>query len=645
MAYRWLRKSKVIIVGPLLFALAFIISCGGTAAEPVVVEKQVIVEKEVIKEVPVDKIVVVKEEVIREVVKEVPVEVIKEVVVEKRVDVIKEVVVVATPIPVLKGVTFAFPLKPKWVSKGKYHPMVLQIVGRGRGGHWDVHACASLFSCLIEVAPRFNGLVQYDPVNTSEVIGDLARSWEVSEDGKEYVFRLHDAKFQDGKPVTAADVVFTFDRITEPGALRSRTAALNTFYEHETARAIDDKTVKIPLKFPAATFLVNIAVDYYKIYSEHTASGLSPDDANCCPDNIVGSGPWILKNWERGVVREYERNPNYFKPGRPFFDGLQFNVIRDYSRIYAALQVGQAVTTDGPWSSGFRPEDIFQVQKDTKGRITARVLKGGSGTFYILHQNKPPFDDVRVRQAFNLGLDRQNVVDIVYCTDEYGCFATPATFFPRGTVEAESDMSKVPGYRYVDGKKHPDDIAEAKRLLAEAGYPDGFKVELNMGDSKTAIRVNTVVTEQLRRDLGIDFTMKPSKTAEYHVHTREGTYNATGVGGIGLMIRDPSDILNQVYLQGIEKNPDNWSEPTFQKLMDAQSKELDRAKRQAMFGEMSDILRNGESQWVPNTWVDQGAAIDYRLQNWNTPASIQHLHKWEHIWWDPDAKCPDAAGC
>ena len=137
MAYRWLGKSKVIIVGPLLFALAFIISCGGTAAEPVVVEKQVIVEKEVIKEVPVEKIVIVKEEVVKTVIKEVPVEVIKEVVVEK--EVIREVVVVATPIPVLKGKTFAFPSKPKWVSKGKYQPMVLNIVGRARGGQWDVH--------------------------------------------------------------------------------------------------------------------------------------------------------------------------------------------------------------------------------------------------------------------------------------------------------------------------------------------------------------------------------------------------------------------------------------------------------------------------------------------------------------------------
>ena len=132
MANRWSRNLKLAIVTPFLFALLFVVGCGGTAAEPI------IIEKEVIKEVPVEKQVVVKEIVIKEVVREVPVEVIKEVVVER--EVIRQVVVAATAIPVLKDQTFAFPLKPKWVSKGKYQPIVLQIVGRGRGGHWDVHA-------------------------------------------------------------------------------------------------------------------------------------------------------------------------------------------------------------------------------------------------------------------------------------------------------------------------------------------------------------------------------------------------------------------------------------------------------------------------------------------------------------------------
>ena len=613
----FLRSPRSLMVSFLVVAMVLAVACGGAtdAPAPATVAPKVVVE-EVITEVEVTKVIV------------------------------QDVVSTATPIPVLMGQTFMSPLTPDWVAQGKYQPMVLQVVGRGRIGQWDVHYCASLFSCLIGAAPKFNGLVQYDPANTSEVTGDLAKEWEVSPDGKLYTFTLHEANWHDGNPVTASDVVFTFDRIVKEGAIRSRTAALRPFYEGGTARAVDSQTVEIPLRFPGATFLTNIAVDYFKIYPEASVKGLAPEDANCCPENIIGSGPWTLANWDRGTTREYARNTDYFKPDRPFFDGLQFNVIRDINRVYAALQVGQAHVTDGPWSSGNRPEDLFRLQDDTNGRVRASVLLGGSGTFFILHQNKPPFNDPRVRKAFYLGLDRQNVVDIVYCTEAYGCFASPATFFPRGSIAVEDDLSEVPGFRTTaDGQKDPRDIAEAKRLLAEAGYPDGIKLDLNAGNTATSVKVSEVTTAQLRQDLNIDFTLHPVDTATYHVHTREGTHHATMVGGIGLLTRDPADILLQVYVNDIEKNPDNWTMPRFGELIASQASELDRDARQAQFAEMVQILREGEGHWVPNTWVDQGAAIDYRIQGFNTPDSIQHLHNWDYVWWDPDIACPDERGC
>ena len=621
----WLNSPRSLILACVLIALASAVACGGAtqAPDPVIVEKEVITEVQVTKEV------------------------VTEVQQEQTKVVVREVVATATPIPVLMGQSFMSPLTPDWVAQGKYQPLVLEVVGRGRSGQWDVHYCASLFSCLIGAAPKFNGLVQYDPANPSEVTGDLAKEWEVSPDGTLYTFTLHEANWHDGTPVTANDVVFTLDRIAQPGAIRSRTAALRTFYDQGNARAIDSQTVAVPLKFPGATFLTNLAVDYFKIYPEKSVAGLSQEDANCCPENIVGSGPWKLANWDRGTAREYERNTNYFKPGRPFFDGLKFNVIRDINRVYAALQVGQAHVTDGPWSSTFRPEDMYRLQDDTNGRLRARLLLGGSGTFFILHQNKPPFDDARVRKAFSLALDRQNVVDIVYCTEAYGCFASPATFFPRGTIAIEDDLSDVPGYRRTaDGLKDPRDIAEAKRLLAEAGYPDGIpNLDLNGGNGVNGIKVAEVTTQQLREDLGLDFKLNPVDTATYHVKTRDGNHHATLVGGIGLLTRDPADILLQVYVNDIEKNPDNWSMPRLSELMTSQASELDREARKAQFTEMVEILREGEGHWVPNTWVDQGATMDYRLQGFNTPDSIQHLHKWEHVWWDPNFACPDERGC
>ena len=123
--------------------------------------------------------------------------------------------------------------------------------------------------------------------------------------------------------------MFTLERIVEPDAIRARTAALRRFYEPGTAEVIDTRTVRVPTKIRAVTFMLNMASDYIKIYPKHFVEGKSQDDLNCCPENLIGSGPWMFKEWTRGESYEYERNPNYFKEGRPFFDGFKAYFIKD----------------------------------------------------------------------------------------------------------------------------------------------------------------------------------------------------------------------------------------------------------------------------------------------------------------------------
>ncbi|MCH7606648.1 MAG: hypothetical protein IH962_05795, partial [Chloroflexi bacterium] len=188
-----------------MLLLLFAVSCGGTAAEPVIVEKEVI--KEVIKEVVVEKEVIV----------EVPVEVI----VEKEVikEVIKEVVVFATPEAGLyKAET------PKWVTTGagKHYNGAINFVHRANPGFLDVHYGASSTTVLLPSGLRFNQLLQYDPTAPKEIVGDLAESWEVSEDGMTYTFHIAEANWQDGVPVTADDIVFSLDRMAQEGVTRGR---------------------------------------------------------------------------------------------------------------------------------------------------------------------------------------------------------------------------------------------------------------------------------------------------------------------------------------------------------------------------------------------------------------------------------------
>ena len=145
---------------------------------------------------------------------------------------------VPTAMPEEAGKTFMFPAVPDWVAKGKFQAMVLQGVNRTNPGQWDVHSCGSLSSCLHPSSMQFNGLVHHDPSNPIEIICDLCESWDVSPDGVVYTFKLREANWHDGQPVTAGDIKHSFDRITLSDAGRARTSALRTFYENESAKVI-----------------------------------------------------------------------------------------------------------------------------------------------------------------------------------------------------------------------------------------------------------------------------------------------------------------------------------------------------------------------------------------------------------------------
>ena len=189
-------------------------------------------------------------------------------------------------------------------------------------------------------------------------------------------------------------------------------------------------------------------------------------------------------------------------------DGLNFNIVgRNLPRMYSSLSVGQVYMTEGPLSSSYRPEDVFQVQQDTNGRVRALTLTNGSGAVFILHTNKPPFDDPRVRRALYLGIDREEAKQILYCQNDYGkCFGR-ANFYGVGSIGGQSvepmeELAQRPGYG--PSADRAEDYAEAKRLLADAGYPDGVQVTLNIGQAPLSLNQTQIFNEQLRKNVGID---------------------------------------------------------------------------------------------------------------------------------------------
>jgi peptide/nickel transport system substrate-binding protein len=537
-----------------------------------------------------------------------------------------------------EGQTFAFPWPPDWVARGKYQKMILRGVTGFNPGQWDLHACGTLPDCLMPSGPQFNGLVYHNPVNPDEIVCDLCESWTVSRDGKTYTFRLRQAQWHDGQPVTAEDIKFSLDRIVEPGAIRVRTGVLRTFYEHGSAQVIDPRTVRVPINFASPLFLVNLASEYMKMYPKHVAQGLSADDAQK-PGKLIGSGPWKLKEFKPNISIEYVRNTNYFKKGLPYFDGMIFTIVRDYNRRLAAMQVGQAHTTEGPTIGSYGTEDPMRMQRETKGRVRAVYIPEAVQTYLVLHMNKPPFQDARVRRAIFLAIDRQELTKIARCAEPFGCFGSPGTFLPNKggkIVESPEDLAKAKGWR----QPKTQDLAEAKSLLAAAGYPNGFKATLNIGNPPNQIKQGEVVAEQLRRNLGVDFTVEPVDRATQVDRIIRGTHHAS-FDSSGVIILDPADYLNQHFLViGGQKNPDSWKNPRLSEIIQVQARELDPGKRLRLFKEAVEILRGGESHVVPLSWGSSGGMMDYRLQNFHVPGSEQIVKHFEHIWWDPEAPMP-----
>ena len=558
-----------------------------------------------------------------------------------------------TPVPV--PTAMAADQQPDWWVEGasKHYRGDFPLVATSNPGFWDVHYGGSMNTVLIPSGPRFNQLLEYNPVNPGEIIGDLAVSWESYEDGDEfgYIFHLHpDANFSDGQPVTADDVAFSIDRITlgqvEEGVLRARTGFLNNFVKHGTAEAIDDKTVKIPLRFPAAGFLPNLASDYMKIYPKHVAENLTQEQANQGftqveaiaainagePVSLIGSGPWMLREWEKDQGYSYDRNPNYFKEGRPFFDGLRIFLISETSRRLSALQAGQVYGTYQPVTGSNRPEDMARLEEDTDGRVRAFILEASGIQAYFLNTTKPPFDDPRVRRAFYLGLDRDLGVEKAIMG-----FGQPGTYFAPGVVEdLESLRATNPAYGDREAA-----LTEARQLLTEAGYPDGFEIELNVVNSNPSLSGAEVTAPQMREDLNIDITIEPTDLATMYVGLRDGVANFDGVG-TGIILRDPGDIINQFYLQDVLRNPHNWQNDRVDELIDLQNREVDPTVRQGQLEELADILHRGESHWLPYFWYSSGGALDYRIRNFYYPATVQLIKKWDHVWFDETRELPPA---
>lgn len=487
---------------------------------------------------------------------------------------------------------------------------------------WDPHLAGTL-GASASISPMYNQVVEFNPLKPSEVIGDLAKSWEVSDGGMTYTFRLHEnVTWWDGKPLTGEDVAFSLNRMIEEGKPRPRVGLLKPSIK--AVELADRFTVRVFLKLPSPSFLHFLAVDYMKVVPKHVVE--AGTDINNW-QNIVGSGPFKIKQARRGDSVTFEKNKEYFKKGRPYLDNLRTIAITDQGTAAAALKSGQIQATTAV--SGLQVDDVLKLEKELKGKYTIHWQPANNVEHFFGNTERDPWKDPRLIKAMRRATDLREIQK-AFGSGYYDIGAP----FPPGAWYASSSEAILtrPGYR----SPKDQDIAEAITLLKEAGYDPPSKL------GKRVLTVPTVLywpdvaqlwTAQMRRNLGLDIEIK-LVDAPTAVNTWVSGDFDLGSWGYGYNITDPDDYVNAIY--GPEsRNYTRWKQPKFLEMLKVQLSELDKEKRLTTLRAMEQMLFE-DSPYVELFWARRNYIISDKLRTevgaFVPSETIQTVLKWDHVW-------------
>ena len=434
---------------------------------------------------------------------------------------------------------------------------------------FSIHESATI-SGLWPVAPCYSNLVIFDPLKPNEnvqtVLPELAEKWSWQDNYRHLVFFLRrNVKWHDGQPFTARDVKYTFDIVREaPDApAKLRINPRKDWYSNvEAIEAADAHTVIFRLKRPQPSLLLMLAAGYSPVYPAHVP--LAELRQRC-----VGTGPFRLKEYARGQFVVLERNPEYFVPGRPYLDGIRYPIITERSTRLAALQSGQL--------DAAMPLEMTKTMAETVKQAAPSLVVAETGQIgsdnVIMNHKKAPFDNVNVRRAVSLAMDRKAFVQGV----RHGGAVIGTTVMPRpfgAWSMPDKDLLALPGYRGSTRDK-----AEARRLLTEAGFDPArpLKVELTTRAFAIYVDLASFVADQLRQ-VGVEATVKQIETSAFFPTLTRRDY-LIGANLTAAAVDDPDVYFYENYKCGTSRNYTDYCSEAVDRLIDQQSQELDRDKR------------------------------------------------------------------
>ena len=443
------------------------------------------------------------------------------------------------------------------------------------GGNMILHT----FECLLTVDEE------------GKLAPGQAESWEVSEDGLTWTFHLRDGlKWSDGSDLTANDFVYSWQRVCDPNTAAPYAETVLSMvegYEEAIAGditklnvvAVDDKTLEVHLS-SACSYFGSLAAFATLSPVQQATIEANGDAWAVDASTYISNGSFYISEWVPGSYIMCTKNPNYWNADAVKLDAIKFNLIEDANASYSAYQTGEVLfIKDVP------TEEIPSLEGNPEFHVDPII-----GTYYLsLNTQKAPFDDANVRKALSLAIDREYVAGTLM----QGTYTAASNFMGPGWVDTDGSQfidNANGGQPYIDIANHEANVEEAKRLLAEAGYPDGEGFPAITYSTNDA-GYHKVVAEYLQQawaELGITLDVDIVEWASFTPMRRNGDYEASRNGWVG-DYSDPSNMLDLLYSTN-GNNDGKFNNAEYDAAMDISRTTLDAAERSEALHKAEDIL-------------------------------------------------------
>ncbi len=474
-------------------------------------------------------------------------------------------------------------------------------------------ATAPAYNCLIRTSP-------YDP--KGEIfIPELADTWEVGNGGQTLMFHLHTGvKWHDGTPFSSADVAYTVERIMNPpkGMVSPRGPVFSALIDR--VEAPDPDTVIVHGKGPSSLLLPIFANGWSVIMPKHI---LEKDPVNSLKTTVVGTGPFKLKEPPTTTLWKYERNPDYFQKGLPFLDEIEIHVITDPQAIVAAVLSKRVF-----WTDAFAHPNLDRDLAKSTAQQNPNLIHASAPSLIISHfsmqTEKPPFDDLRVRQALSEAIRREAMAEL---GNQAGAVGTGV--YPLGPWAMPQEMrQQLIGYGPDMAKR----ITHAKELLTayekEKGKIDWSKIKIQCSTNIKFSCENAQVVQQLLKKITVNIEIEPMLVAQHRGNEVSGNYILSLLGA-AVDFDDPVDSFGQWF---------GWyqrhSLHELDKLFEQQKFTADPEARKKLIWDMDKLAMNDAAYLILH-WFDLHHVRWNFVKGWTLTPNVRSTNaRMDYVWLD-----------